>query len=174
MPDNIENDLDAYWDSIRNRNSDDSFLVAAGWIRETHKNVRRSRLEKRKQRRRSKWFVFAILPVFFILSCTIHINRVESSGNLVNFSIDKKEGSSFQKLSSLQKLFTFNCYEFLPPDQPAMAFFIFFISDKEQEKLSLITEQLKILNGLRKLDIRSINYTKRESIFSTFWQENLQ
>src|SRR5688572_9252057 len=138
MPGNIENDLDAYWDPIRKRNSDHSFPAVADWIREVYKSVGRSRLEKRKRRSRSRWFVLAILPVFFILSCTIRINRVESSGDLVNFSIDKKEDRSLQKLSSLQQLFTFTCYEFFQPDQPAMAFFIFFIPDKEQEKLSLI------------------------------------
>src|SRR4026207_2468767 len=106
MHDNIENDLDAYWDSIRKIDSDHSFPAVATWIREMHKRVGRSRLEKRKRRRRSRWFVLAILPVFFILSCTIRINRVERSGNLVNFSIDKKEDRSFQELSSLQQLFT--------------------------------------------------------------------
>ena len=174
MHDNIENDLDAYWDSIRKIDSDHSFPAVATWIREMHKRVGRSRLEKRKRRRRSRWFVLAILPVFFILSCTIRINRVERSGNLVNFSIDKKEDRSFQELSSLQQLYTFTCYKFLQPDQPALAFFIFFIPDKEQKKLSVITEQLKILNGLQKLDISSINYTIRESVFSTFWHKTLQ
>ena len=174
MPGNIENDLDAYWDPIRKRNSDHSFPAIADWIREMHKSVGRSRLEKRKRRRRSRWFVLAILPVFFILSCAIRVNRIEKSGNLVNFSIDKKEDRSFQNLSSLQQLLTFTCYEFLQPDQPAIAFFIFFIPDKEQEKLSLITEQLKILNGLQKLDISSISYTIRESLFSTFWHKTLQ
>jgi hypothetical protein len=119
-------------------------------------------------------FVLAILPVFFILSCTIRINRVEKAGSLVNFSIDKKEDGTFQKLSSLQQLFTFTCYKFLQPDQPVTAFFIFFIPDNEQKKLTLITEQLKILNGLQKLDISSINYTIRESLFSTFWHKTLQ
>lgn len=174
MPENIENDLDAYWDPIRKRNSDHSFSAVATWIREIHKRVGRSLLEKRKRRRRSRWFVFAILPVFFILSCTIRINRVERSGNLVSFGIDKKEDRSFQELSSLQQVFTFTCYEFLQPDQPGLAFFIFFIPDKAQEKLSLITEQLKILNGLQKLDVSSVNYSIRESLFSTFWHKTLQ
>lgn len=174
MRGNMENDLDAYWDSIRKINSDHSFPAVATWIRGMLKSVGRSRLEKRKRRRRSRWFALAILPVFFILSCTIRINRVETSGNLVNFSIDKKEDRSFQKLSSLQQLFTFTCYEFLQPDQPTLAFFIFFIPDKEQKKLSLITEQLKILTGLQKLDISAINYTRRESLFSTFWHKTLQ
>jgi hypothetical protein len=171
---NTENNLDAYWDPLRKRNSDHSFPAAVGWISEMHKRLGTSRLEKRKRRRRLRWFAFAILPVFFILSCTIHINRVESSGSLVNFSIDKKEDRSFQKLSSLQQLFTFTCYEFLKPDQPARTFFIFFIPDREQEKLTLIAEQLKILKGLQKLDISSINYTIRESLFSTFWHKTLQ
>ena len=174
MPGNIENDLDAYWDPIRKRNSDHSFPAVADWIREMHKSVGRSRLEKRKRRRRSKWFILSILPVFFILSCTIRINRVESSGTLVNFSIDKKEDNSLQKLSSLQQQFAFTCYEFLQADQPTVAFFIFLIPDKEQKTLSLITKQLKILNGLQKLDINSINYTIRESLFSTFWHKTLQ
>lgn len=169
-----ENNLDASWDSIRKRNSDHSFPAVATWIREMHKSVGRSRLEKRKRRRISRGFLLAILPVFFILSCTIHVTRIEESGNLVNFSIDKKEDRSFQKLSSLQQLLTFKCYEFLKPDQPAIAFFIFFIPDKEKGKLSLITEQLKLLNGLQKLDISSINYTIRESLFSTFWHRTLQ
>ena len=174
MSENTENDLDAYWDSIRNRNSDRSFLAVSDWIREMHKNVGKSRLEKRRRRTISRWFALAILPLFLILSCTIRVNRVEKSGSLVNFGIDKKEDRSFQKLSSLQQLFTFTCYEFLQPDQPTIASFIFFIPEKEQVKLSLITEELKILNGLRKLDISSINYTVRESLFSTFLHKTLK
>ena len=171
---NREHDLDALWDSLRKRNYDESFPAIADWIREANKNVRRSRSEKRQRRVRSRWFAFAIIPLFFILSCTIRVNRVERSGDLVNFSIDKKENGSLQKLSSLQQLFTFTCYEFFKPDQPAIAFFIFFIPGKEQEKLSLITEQLKILNGVQNLDINSVNYTIRESLFSTFWHNTLQ
>ena len=172
-PENSENNMDAYWEPIRKRNSDHSFPAVAAWIREIHKTVKRTRLEKRKRRRRSGWFALAILTVFFILSSTIRVNRIERAGSLVNFSIDKKEDRSFQKLSSLQQLFAFTCYEFLQPDQPAMAFFIFFIPDKEKEKLSLITKELKILNGLQKLDISAINYNIRESLFSTFWHKTL-
>ena len=170
----IENDLNAYWDSLRKRNFDESFPSVEAWIREMHKTVRGARVEERKRRRRSRWFAVAIIPLFLILSCTIRVNRIERSGDLVNFSIDKKENGSFQKLSSLQQLFTFKCYQFLKADQPAIAFFIFFIPRKEHEKLSLITEQLKILNGVQNLDISSINHTIRESLLSTFWHKTLQ
>jgi len=111
--------------------------------------------------------------LYFLYSPVLFVS-IEKSGNLVNFSIDKKEDRSFQKLFSLQQVFAFTCYEFLQPDQPAIAFFIFFIPDKEQEKLSQITEQLKILNGLQKLDISPIHYTIRESLLSTFWHKSLQ
>lgn len=170
----IENDLNAYWDSLRKRNFKESFPAVEAWIRESNKTVRRSRLERRQRRKRARWFALGIIPLFFILSCTIRVNRVEKSGSLVNFSIDKKEDRSFQKLSSLQQLFTFTCYEFLQPDQPTLAYFIFFIPNKEQEKFSLITRELKLLNGLQKLDISSINYTIRESLFLTFWHKTLQ
>ena len=173
MSENIENNLDAYWDLIRKRNADDSFPAMANWISETYTTIGRSRVEKIKRRRRLRWFALAILPVFFILSCTIPVNRVERSGSLVNFSIDKKEESSLQKLSSLQQQFAFSCSEFLQPDQPAMAFFISFIPG-EQTKLESITGELKTLNGLQKLDARPINYTIRESLFSTFWHKTLQ
>ena len=173
MPDKIENDLDAYWDALRKRNSDVSFPAMAAWIRQLHKTVGRSRLEKGRRKRRSGSYALAMLALVLIISCTIRINRVESSGSLVNFGIDKKENGSIQKLSSLQQLFTFRCYEFLKPDQPAIAFFIFFIPDKEKEKLGLITGQLKILSGLQKLDISSITYTIRESLFASFWHKTL-
>jgi hypothetical protein len=174
IPGNAENNMDAYWDSVRNRNSDHSFPAVANWIREMNKGVARSRLEKRKRRRKSGWLVLAIFPLVFILSCTIRVDRIEKSGNLVNFSIDKKDGKSIQKLSSLQKVFSFTCYEFLQPERPAMAFFIFFIPNKEKEKLLLIIQELKGLNGLQKLDISSINSTVRESLFSTFWHKTLK
>jgi len=169
-----ENELDAHWSSIRKRTYDDSFDKVATWIREMHQIVRSSPLEKRKRKRRILRFVLFILPLFFILSCTIRINRVETSGNLVSFSINKKENSSFQKLSSLQQVLTFSCYEFLQPDQPAIAYFIFYVPIKEQQKLFLIIEQLKALNGLQKLDISSINYTIRESLFLSFWHETFK
>jgi len=173
MAENIENDLAAYWDHIRKRNDDDSFLLVADWIREMHKGVGRSRLERVKRRRRIRWFALAILPVFLILSCTIPINRVERSGSLVNFSI-QKEDSSLQKLSSLQQQLAFTSYEFLKPGQPAIAFFILFIPGSEQKKLELITGRLKKLNGVQKLEIDPINYTIRESLFSTFWHKTLK
>src|SRR6185503_20214002 len=157
MAENIENDLAAYWDHIRKRNDDDSFPLVADWIREMHKGVGRSRLERVKRRRRIRWFALVILPVFLILSCTIPVNRVERSGSLVNFSI-QKEDSSLQKLSSLQQQLAFTSYEFLKPGQPAIAFFILFIPGSEQKKLELITGRLKKLNGVQKLEIDPINY----------------
>jgi hypothetical protein len=171
---NKENNLEAYWNSIRKRSADHSFPEMADWIREMHKNIGRSRLEKIKRRKKSRWFALAILPFFVILSCTIPVNRVEKSGSLVNIGVEKKEDRSFQKLSSLQQRFSFTCYEFLQPDQPAITFFIFFIPDKEQKKLQLITRELNTLTGLRKLDISSINYTIRESLFSTFLHKTLK
>ena len=172
MPRDSEDDLDVYWDPIRKRSSDQSFPAVAAWITDMHKRIGRSRLEKRKRRRRFRWFAIAILAVLFILSSTIRINRVERSGDLVTFSIDKKEERSFQKLSSLQQVFSFTCNRFLQPDQPSLAFFIFFMSNKE--KLPFIIKQIRVLSGLQNLDISSVNYTIRESLLSLFWHKTLQ
>ena len=172
--DDMDNNLEAYWKSLRKRSADHSFPKMADWIREVHKNVGRSRLAKIKRRKRSGWFAFAILSLFLVLSFTIRVTRVEKSGSVITFSVDKKEDRSFQELSSLQQLFTFTCYEFLQPDQPFVAFFIFFIPDKEQKKLRLITRELNSLNGLRKMDISSVNYTIKESLFSTFLHKSLK
>ena len=169
---NEQNDLDASWDDIRNKNSDNSFPAIAGWIRETHQGLKRSRLQKRRNRRRL--VLLAILPVFLIVSCTIHVDTVKQSGTLVNFSIDKQKKESFQKLSSLQRMFAFTCYEFFRPGIPNIASFIFFIPYKEQAKLFSITNGLKELKGLEKLDIVPVNYTIRESLFSTFLHQTLR
>jgi len=171
---NKGNNLDAYWDSLRRRSHDDSFPAAAEWIREMHETVGISRLKKSKSRKRSRWLVIASVAFCFILSCTIPVNRVEESGSLVDFSIDKKEGNSFYQLSSLQQRLAFSCYEFLLPDQPAVTFFIFFVPYKEQEKLLSITRELGLLTGLRNLGISSVDYTIRESLFSTFLHKNLK
>jgi hypothetical protein len=169
-----ENNLDAGWDYIRKRNAEHSFPEMSDWIREMNKKVGRSRLEKIKRRRRVRWFAFAILPIFFILSCTIRVDRVEKSGSLVNFSIDKKEDQSIRKLASLQQASTYRFHEFLHPDQPGMVFFIFFVPDNEQKKLLLLSDELKALNGLGNLHISAINFTIRESLFSTFWHKTLK
>lgn len=169
-----EKNLDAYWDSLRKRNADHSFPAMADWIREMHKSVGRSRFEKIKRRRRLRWYALAILPIFLVLSCTIPVNRVEKSGSLVNFGIDKTEKGSIQKLSSLQQAFSFTCYEFLRPGQPGTAFFISFIPEDKQKKLLSISQELRTLNGLRNLDISAVHYTIRESLFSTFWHETLK
>ena len=171
---NEENNLDALWDVIRKRNLDHTFPAMADWIRETHKNLGKLRLRKRRNLKRLKWFAVVFLPVFLIVSCTYRIDRVEESGTLVNFSIGKQETLSFQKLSSLQQKFTFTCHEFLQPGLPGMAFFIFFIPWKEEEKLLSITKELQLLNGLGKLDISPVNYTIRESLFLTFFHETLK
>jgi len=170
---NTENDLDACWDVIRKRNSDHSFPTIASWIRETHKSLKKSRLQKGKKRRLT-WFAIAILPVFLIVSCTIHVDTVKQSGSLVNFSIDKQKKESFQKLSSLQQIFAFTSYEFFQPGIPGVASFIFFIPDKERSKLFSITKGLNELNGLKKLEIAPVNYTIRESLFSTFMHQTLK
>ena len=170
---NAGNNLDALWDMIRKRNADHTFPAMAGWIRETHKSLEKLRLRKRKRIRRWRWFAIIFLPVFLIVSCTYRIDSVEESGTLVNFGIGKQEPLSFQKLSSIQQKFTFTCYEFLRPGLPDIAFFIFFVPRKEEEKLLSITRELQLLNGLGKLDISPVNYTIRESLFSTFLHKTL-
>jgi len=169
---NTENDLDACWDVIRKRNSDHSVPAIASWIKETYKSLKKSRLQKGKKRRLT-WFAI-VIPVFLIISCTIHVDTVKQSGNLVNFSVDKQKKESFQKLSSLQQIFAFTCYEYFQPGIHDMASFIFFIPDKEPSKLFSITNGLKELNGLRKLEISPVNYTIRESLFSTFFHQTLK
>lgn len=170
---NAENNRDA-WDDIRKRKFDDSFPAVADWIRETNKSLEKSRLKKRKNRRRLTWFAIVFLPVFLIVSCTYRVNRIEELGSLVNFSIDKQENESFQKLSSLQQMFSFSYYNYSQPSEPGMASFIFFIHSKEQKKLISITQRLKSLNGLRKLEISPVNYTIRESLFLTFLHRTLK
>src|SRR5687767_5097425 len=168
-----ENNLDAYWDTIRKKNHDHSFQALADWIRNTHKSIEKSRLKKRKSRRRLTFLAIALLPVILIVSCTYRINRVEKAGNLVNFSIAKQENESFKKLSSLQQMFSFSYYEYLQPAEPGIASFIFFIPGKEPEKLLSITRGLRSLKGLQKLDISPVNYTIRESLFLTFVHKTL-
>lgn len=169
-----ENNRDAMWDSFRKKKFDDSFPGVSDWIRETHKSIGKSRLKKRKNRRRLTFLAMVLFPIFIIVSCTYRIDRVEKLGSLVNFSIDKQENESFQKLSSLQKMFSFSFLEFSQPTEPGLASFIFFIHGKEKEKLQSITRRLRLLKGLQKLDISPVDYTIRESLFLTFLHKTLQ
>src|SRR5687767_10254921 len=107
-----ENNWDALWDFFRKRNFDDSFPAVSDWIRETHKSIEKSRLKKRKNRRRLRFLAIVLFPILLIVSCTYRVDRIEKLGSLVNFSIAKQENESFQKLSSLQQIFSFSFLEF--------------------------------------------------------------
>ncbi len=168
------NDRKMYWDAIRNRKHSQSFPLMADWIRNTNKVIRAARTRKIKRRRKLAWLSISCLFIFFIVSCTYRVERVEKSGSLVNFGIDKREKRSFQRLTSLQQSLAFTPYEFLRAGDAGIAWFIFFVSDKEQEKLMSITRELRLLSGLRKLDISSVNYNIRESLFSTFLHKTLR
>ena len=165
--------LDAYWDDLRDKNFDHSFPEISRWIREVDNRTAKLQSKTRRQRRRLARLIVVVLPIFFTISCTIHVKRVENSGSLVNFSIDKQKNTSFQKLSFLHTTFAVSYYAFLQPDQPHAVSFIFFIRNTEQQKLQSITHQLKLLDGLIKLDIAPVNCTISESLFSTFLHKTL-
>lgn len=171
---NPKNKLDVYWDAVRNRKYDDSFPAIVNWIRETNNEIRKNRSRQRKRRQRLRWLAAAVIPLLLIVSCTYRVERVEKSGTLINFLIDERENESLQKLSSLQQVLTFKCYKFSDPDQPGRVSFISFIPGKEEQKLLSITRELKLLNGLSKLDMNSINYNIKESLFLTFFHKTLK
>jgi len=168
------NDPKIDWDAIRKRQHDDSFPIAADWIRATGKAIRVAWTRKRKRRRKLAWVSIGLLFILFIVSCTYRVERVEKSGTLVHLGIDKQEKQSFKRLSSLQQLYTFTSYAFLQPGNPAVTSFVFFIPAKESEKLVLITRELKLLSGLRNLDVSPVNYKIKESLFSTFLHKTLR
>jgi len=171
---NPKNKLDVYWDAVRDRKYDHSFPAIADWITEANREIKKMRLRQKKRRRRLTWFAAVLIPAFLVVSCTYRVERVEKSGTLINFGIDEREKGSFQMLSSLQQMFTFKCYEFLYPGQSGIVSFISFIPGKEQDKALSITRQIKLLHGLRKLDISPVKYNIRESLFLTFFHRTLR
>jgi hypothetical protein len=62
----------------------------------------------------------------------------------------------------------------LRPGRPGTASFIFFIPGEDQEKLVSIARELKVLSGLRKLDVTPVSYNIKESLFSTFLHKTLK
>ena len=80
--------------------------------------------------------------LFVIVSCTIMLDRVEKSGTLVNFSIGKTENSfSYRNFRHYNKSLHLLAMSF-KARFTRMAFFIFFIPWKEEEKLLSITTSL--------------------------------
>jgi hypothetical protein len=168
------NDIKVYLDTIRKQTHNHSFLQIADWIRNTNKLITEKKARRRKRLRKLSWFAISFLSICFIVSCTYRVERVETSGSLVNFVIDKHEKQSFERLFSLQKVFTFTSFEFLQPGDPGIASFILFIPDNEQNRVIPFVQELKLLSGLRKLDVSPVTYNIKESLFSTFLHKSLK
>ncbi|HEV8504870.1 MAG TPA: hypothetical protein VGQ53_05710 [Chitinophagaceae bacterium] len=168
------NDPKLFWDGIRKERHDQSFPLVVEWIKGTNQVIRATRAKKKKHRRKLFWLSISFLFISFIVSCTYRVERVEKSGSLVNFGIDKADKSSFQRLSSLQRSFAFTSHEFSQPGEPAIAWFIFFIPGNEQQKLMSIMRELRSLEGLRKLDVSPVSYNIKESLFLTFLHKALK
>lgn len=172
MPDksfqDSNDELRSYWKSVKDTNFDASFSETAQWIRANAKDNRP--LRKSRKLARAKWILAALIPVLFIVSCTYQVKRVEKFADLINFSLEKHNAASLQRLASLQQQLGFKCYQLFQPELPNLASFISLVKNDAQ----VIGREISGLSGVDQLTISPINYSVRESLFSTFVHTKLK
>ncbi|HYF30269.1 MAG TPA: hypothetical protein VD993_04030 [Chitinophagaceae bacterium] len=160
-------ELNSHWKSIKDADFSASFPETAQWIRE---NAKSGRFGRNRTRSRIKWTVAAFIPLLFIISCTYKVDRLEKFGDLINFSLHKGNHTSFQQLASLQKRFGFSSYQLFQPGLPHLASFISLV----RNDAGVIEKELSAVSGVSRLKVSRINYSVRESLFSTFVHTRLK
>jgi hypothetical protein len=114
---------------------------------------------------RFKLAIAVFLPVLLIFSCTYRVDRTETIGDIVRFSISSHHTAALQQAKGLQSGYGFLP---LPPAQASekgLSSFIAFIK-KEKKNSGLVKNKIESIPTLSQLAVTPVKTKINESLFS--------
>jgi hypothetical protein len=159
--DSDANNVNDYFDAIRQKNYEASFEDVKNFIDQNKDRLYHRR--HKKPLRKWKWLLAVLFPVMVVLACT-KTERTAPVGNTVSFIVTERDDAARAQLESLIG----GLQTVITPDRqkPGYLSYTCFIPAENRWSADAVINQLKAIKGVAGLSTMAVSAQVRESLLS--------